>query len=57
MQMFTLSASRTVQPGVAPARAWCAGPDHQAALRHRLQGSTVKTHLIEGTDAPPMRVG
>ena len=57
MQVFTLSASRIVQPDVAPARAWYAGPDYQAALRRRLQGSTVRMHVIEGTDAPPKRVG
>lgn len=33
------------------ARAWYASPEYQAALPHRLQGSTGKVYLVEGTDA------
>ena len=33
------------------ARAWYESPEYQAARPHRLQGSTGKMYLVEGTDA------
>lgn len=38
---------------MAAARAWYESPEYQAALPHRLQGSTGRMYLVEGTDAPP----
>jgi uncharacterized protein (DUF1330 family) len=35
------------------ARAWYASPEYQAALPHRLSGSTGRMYLVEGTDAQP----
>lgn len=35
------------------ARAWYASPEYQAALPHRLRGSTGRMYLVEGTDARP----
>ncbi|TBU94636.1 DUF1330 domain-containing protein [Phytopseudomonas dryadis] len=37
----------------AAARAWYASPEYQAALPHRLQGSTGRMVLVEGADAQP----
>lgn len=44
-------------PSMEAARAWYASPEYQAALPHRLQGSTGKMYLVEGTDAPPIHGG
>ena len=38
---------------MAAARAWYASPEYQSALPHRLQGSTGRMYLVEGTDAQP----
>ena len=38
-------------PSMAEARAWYMSPEYQAARPHRLQGSTGKMYLVEGTDA------
>ncbi len=40
---------------MAAARAWYASPEYQAALPYRLQGSTGRMYLVEGTDAEPER--
>jgi uncharacterized protein (DUF1330 family) len=40
-------------PSMAAARAWYASPQYQAALPHRLRGSTGRMYLVEGTDAEP----
>lgn len=40
-------------PSMAAARAWYASPEYQAALPHRLRGSTGRVYLVEGTDAQP----
>lgn len=40
-------------PSMEAARDWYASPEYQAALPHRLQGSTGRMYLVEGTDAQP----
>jgi len=39
-------------PTMAAARAWYSSPEYQAALPHRLQGSTGTMLLVAGTDEP-----
>ena len=39
-------------PTMAAARAWYSGPDYQAALAYRLQGSVSRVVLVAGVDEP-----
>lgn len=40
-------------PSLAAARAWYDSAEYQAALPHRLQGSTGRMYLVEGLGASP----
>lgn len=40
-------------PSMSKARAWYASPEYQTALPHRLQGSSGRMYLVEGTDVQP----